>query len=77
MPAVGARPEVERSAATGMAQMNWKTMLDSLSKLLNRCSSEELVLQLLKVELLNCLFSLHRLVAFTQKLLQSRFQPYV
>ena len=46
------RQDVEKATATGMAQTNWKTMLDSLSKLLNRCSSEELVLQLLKVTLL-------------------------
>lgn len=45
---------MERAAVTGMAQNNWKAMLDSLSKLLNRCSSEELVLQLLKVTLLTC-----------------------
>lgn len=52
MPAAVDRQEVDKATATGMAQTNWKTMLDSLSKLLNRCSSEELVLQLLKVVLL-------------------------
>ena len=40
---------VEQSTCVSLMEANWPTVLPALEKLLQRCSSEELVVQLLKV----------------------------
>jgi len=46
---VGGKQEVDKDIASGMCQTTWKIVLNALSQLLARCSSEEIILQLLKV----------------------------
>ncbi|DBA68408.1 TPA: hypothetical protein ACH3X2_013711 [Trebouxia sp. C0005] len=46
--AVGGKQEVDKDIASGMCQTTWKIVLNALSQLLARCSSEEIILQLLK-----------------------------
>ena len=48
--AVGGKQEVDKDIASGMCQTTWKIVLNALSQLLARCSSEEIILQLLKVQ---------------------------
>ena len=40
---------MEHSTCVFLMEANWPTVLPALEKLLQRCSSEELVVQLLKV----------------------------
>ena len=40
---------MEQSTCASLMEANWPTVLPALEKLLQRCSSEELVVQLLKV----------------------------
>ena len=47
--AVGGKQEVDRQTAVGMCQTTWKIVLNALSQLLARSSSEEIILHLLKV----------------------------
>ncbi len=47
--AVGGKQEVDKETALGMCQATWKVVLNALSQLLARCSSEEIILHLLKV----------------------------
>ena len=47
--AVGGKQEVSKEIALGMCQTSWKVVLNALSQLLARCSSEEIILHLLKV----------------------------
>ena len=47
---MGGKQEVDKDIASGMCQTTWKIVLNALSQLLARCSSEEIILQLLKVQ---------------------------
>lgn len=40
---------MDRDTAVGMCNTTWKVVLNALSQLLTHCSSEEIILQLLKV----------------------------
>ena len=47
--AVGGKQEVTKETAVGLCQATWKIVLNALSQLLARSSSEEIILHLLKV----------------------------